>query len=111
MKRPLKSLRRLVGEIVIIRSSVVDPNDMSHVKLHQVDQEGVWIESQAFTDAMMQRCNLATSESTLIQFIPFARIDFIVASIDGTSLSTRAFGLSQDDANGGIHREDGTEKH
>ena len=93
--RRSKSLRSLVGEVVIIRSSVINPDDMARVKLHRVDPEGVWVESQAFTDTIMERCNTATSETTLIQFIPFARVDFIVASIDGVSISEEALGLDE----------------
>lgn len=91
-----RALRSLVGETIIIRSSVLDPNDMTRVRLHRVESEGIWIESQAFTDEVMERCNTATSVSTLVQFIPFARIDYIVGSVRAVSLSERAFGLTEE---------------
>ena len=89
----IKPLRSLVGEIIIIRSAVLDPDDMTRVRLHRVEREGIWIESQVFTDEIMRRCNIATSETTLLKFVPFARIDYIVGSVRGTSLSEEAFGL------------------
>ena len=51
---------------------------MIRVRLHAVEPEGVWVESQAFTEKMMDRCGVATSISTLLMFIPFARIDYVV---------------------------------
>jgi hypothetical protein len=92
---PIKSLRALVGELIIVRSASLCLDDMTRVRLHRVEPEGIWIESQAFTDETMKRCNIATSETTLLQFVPFARIDYIVGSFPGVSLSEEAFGISE----------------
>lgn len=91
--------RSLVGEIIIIRSAVLDPDEMTRVRLHRVVREGIWIESQAFTDEIMRRCNTANSITTLLQFIPFARIDYIVGSIRAICLSEEEFGVSDGKSN------------
>ena len=93
---PIKSLRALVGELIIVRSPSLCLDDMTRVRLHRVEPEGIWIESQEFTDETMKRCNIATSERTLLQFVPFARIDYIFGSVPGTCLSEEAFGISEE---------------
>jgi hypothetical protein len=55
----------MVGEMIILRLPVLDPEEMAMVKLHAVDASGIWIESQDFTDAMMKKLQLtATAPST-----------------------------------------------
>lgn len=92
----VKPLRSMVGQMIIVRSPVLHEDDMIRVRLHAVEPEGVWVESQAFTEKMMDRCGVATSISTLLMFIPFARIDYVVGSIRAVSLSEEALGLSED---------------
>ncbi len=88
-----RSLRSMVGEIVIARIPALNADEMTMVKLHKVEATGIWIESQGFTDAMMKKCNLATSVTTLLLFVPFHRIEYIVGSIRTLSLSEKALGL------------------
>jgi hypothetical protein len=91
--RPLKSL---VGEMIIVRIPILDPEEMSLVRLHGVDANGIWIECQDFTDALMTRCHLASSVTTPLLFVPFARIEFILGAVRALSLSETAFGLAED---------------
>jgi hypothetical protein len=83
----------MVGKIIIARIPPLDPENMLLVKLHGIEPNGVWVESQDFTDAMMQKCHMATSVTTLLLFVPFPSIAYIVGSIDELSLSEAAFGL------------------
>lgn len=91
--QPLKSM---VGEIIVARIPVLNPEEMALVKLHRVEANGIWIESQDFTDAMMKKCHMASSVTTLVLFVPFQNIQFIVGSLRSLSLSETALGLSQD---------------
>jgi len=90
----MRSLKSMVGEMIILRVPVLEPEEMAMVKLHAVDANGIWIESQDFTDAMMTKLQLTASATTLILFVPFHSIEFIVGSKNSLSLSERAFGLS-----------------
>jgi hypothetical protein len=92
--RPLKSM---VGEMIIVRIPILDPEEMSLVKLHGVEASGLWIESQGFTDSMMKKCQLSSSITTPVLFVPFTSISFIVGSERTLALSESAFGLSEDD--------------
>lgn len=93
----MRSLKNMVGEMIIVRIAALDPEEMSLVKLHAVEPVGVWIECQDFTDAMMQKCHLSTSITTPVLFVPFTSIEFILGSLRSLSLSETAFGLSGED--------------
>ena len=90
----MRSLKSMVGEMIILRVPALESEEMSLVKLHSVEASGIWIESQDFTDAMMKKMQLTASATTLILFVPFHSIEFIVGSKNSLSLSERAFGLS-----------------
>jgi hypothetical protein len=90
----VRSLKSMVGEMIILRVPALEPKEMSLVKLHAVEANGIWIESQDFTDAMMKKLQLTASATTLILFIPFQSVEFIIGSKNSLCLSERAFGLS-----------------
>jgi hypothetical protein len=90
----VRSLKSMVGEMIILRVPVLEPEEMSLVKLHAVEANGIWIESQDFTDAMMKKLQLTASATTLILFIPFQSVEFIIGSKNSLCLSEKAFGLS-----------------
>jgi hypothetical protein len=90
----MRSLKSMVGEMIILRAPVLDPEEMSLVKLHAVESSGLWIESQNFTDAMRKKLQLSSSATTLVLFVPFQSIQFIVGSKNSLCLSETAFGLS-----------------
>ncbi len=90
----MRSLKSMVGEMIIVRIPALNRDEMSLVKLHGVEANGLWIESQEFTDAMMKKCNLATSVTTTVLFVPFSSIDFVVGSRRSLALSEAAFGLT-----------------
>jgi hypothetical protein len=87
------ALKSMVGKVIIVRIPALDPEEMSLVRLHGVEPNGIWIESQDFTDAMMQKCKLAASTTTLLLFVPFHSIEYVIGSIDALSLSEAALGL------------------
>ena len=90
----MRSLKSMVGEMIILRVPALESEEMSLVKLHAVEASGIWIESQDFTDAMMKKLQLTASATTLVLFVPFQSIEFIVGSKNSLCLSERAFGLS-----------------
>jgi len=90
----MRSLKSMVGEVIIARIPVLDEYEMSLVKLHGVDATGIWIESQEFTESAMKKLKLTTSGTTLVLFVPYARIDFVLGSINALCLSESALGLT-----------------
>jgi hypothetical protein len=92
--RPLKSM---VGEIIMARIPALDKEEMVLVTLHMVEAAGIWVESQDFTETVMSKCGIAASRTTVLMFVPFHGVDYILGSIDVMSLSERAFGVSDED--------------
>lgn len=90
----MRTLKNMVGEVIIARIRVLDEYDFSLVKLHGVDTNGIWIESQEFTESMMKKLKLTTSATTLVLFVPYHGIDFVVGSINSLCLSENALGLT-----------------
>jgi hypothetical protein len=90
----MQTLKGLVGTLVIASIPALDEEEMVLVKLHKVESAGVWVEHQGFTDRMLLRCEIAVSRTTVIVFVPFEGVNFILSSIDSVALSETAFGLS-----------------
>jgi len=74
----MRSLKSMIGETIVASVPTVSRQGMVSLRLHGVEANGIWVESQAFTDAMLQRFSVVASTTTLILFIPFQRIDYIV---------------------------------
>lgn len=89
----MRTLASMIGEVIIARIPLLDAEGMELVKLHGVEAHGIWIESQQFTDRLMERFHLSSSRTTPLVFIPFDKVDFIIGAMDSLSLSEQAFGL------------------
>lgn len=89
----MRTLASMIGEVIIARIPLLDAEGMELVKLHGVEANGIWIESQQFTDRLMERFHLSSSRTTPLVFIPFDKVDFIIGAMDSLSLSEQAFGL------------------
>lgn len=89
----MRSLASMIGEIIIVRIPLLDAERMILVKLHGIELHGIWIESQDFTNQLMEKFHFSSSRTTPIVFVPFVKVDFIIASLDSLSLSELSFGL------------------
>ena len=93
----MRTLKSMVGEIIMARIPALDKEEVVLVRLHMVEASGIWVESQDFTETVMSRCEIAASRTTVLMFVPFQGVDFILGSIDSIALSEKAFGLSGED--------------
>ena len=89
----MRTLQNMIGEVIITRIPVLDADGLTLVKLLAIEAHGIWVESQDFTDELMQKFQVSSSRTTPIVFVPFHKIDFIIGSLDSLSLSEPAFGL------------------
>ena len=89
----MRTLQSMVGEVIIARIPLLDAEDLMLVKLHAVEANGLWVESQDFTNELMEKFQFFSSRTTPLVFVPFDKVDFIIASLDSLSLSEPAFGL------------------
>ncbi len=88
-------LKELVGKLVVMRIPALDQNDLVFVKLLRLEPVGLWIESHRYNAEMLERFDMPVSSTTLIQFVPFAAISYIVSSIESIALSETAFGIGE----------------
>ena len=87
------NLKSMEGELVLVSIPALGKKDMYLVRLHSVENSGVWIECQDYTNRMMKRFGMIASKSTLVMFIPFQGLKFLLGCVDSISLSETAFGL------------------
>ena len=97
----MPKLQELVGEEIQLFLSdgtlKDDPehNDEAKVKLVEVEQFGIWIESQMMNRLILSRERRSLAR-TPIFFVPFSQILFIAVSDDYPLLSPEEFGLEED---------------
>jgi hypothetical protein len=91
----MPKLSDYVGQTVLIRSIPVDEQRPTVVKLVDVEAGGIWIESQDLTDHWLAELKVTSSPKTLVWFLPYAKISWIMGSEDYPALSEKALGLKQ----------------
>ena len=83
----------MVGTLIVARIPALDKENNVFVRLHSVDMGGIWIESKTFNQDMLDRYEIPASITTLVLFIPFSGIDYIISSMECVALSETALGL------------------
>jgi len=68
----------------------IDQKIYQKVKLHGVEAGGLWLESQAVTNALLQTLGAPATEKTVVFFWPYHQIQFAISSIDQPSFDERA---------------------
>lgn len=63
------------------------------LKIHGIDQGGIWIETQKLTDDVLELFDAASLPATPIFFIPYSAIVWACALAKGPSLSSAKLGL------------------
>ena len=90
----MQSLRSTLGEMIVVRNPALQKTGLLLVWLHAIDAHGARVEHRPFTNSMVRRFRMASLKMTLVLFVPFQAITFIVSSV--YSLSEGAFGLQGD---------------
>jgi len=95
MEPLVKSLAEMIGDLIVARIPVLDEDNKILVRLHKVEQSGIWVESHVFNESMLEEYEMPISVTSLLLFIPFSGIDYILSSIQTIALSETAFGLDK----------------
>ena len=90
----MRTLKIMVGDVVIARFPLLNGDRNDAVKLHGVARSGRWVESQDFTNLLMERFQFNSSVTTPLVFLPSDKLDFIVASTGLLALWESVFGPS-----------------
>jgi hypothetical protein len=80
-------IKLLEGTVIAGRFRPIDGTPLQRVKLHKVEQYGIWIESQAVTDQILANAGANASPKTGVLFLPWSEVIVILGSIEAPSLS------------------------
>lgn len=86
----MKELKDLVGTQVALLAPTLHRTVMEEVILHGVETAGVWIESQKMINAMLDSSQNTMAPKTLVFFLPWHEVSWIMSAIDVPSISTKA---------------------
>jgi hypothetical protein len=90
----MKTLTEMVGQTVVLRSLVLDEQHPAVAKLLAVENgNGIWVECQKITDHWLAEFKRTSAPKTLVWFLPFSQIAWIMGSEDYPALSEKSFGL------------------
>ena len=78
----MKSLKELEGTTVAMLSPTLHVTAFQRVKLHKVEDAGVWIESQTVTERILKGLGASMSPKTGIFFLPWTSVTMIMSSLD-----------------------------
>jgi len=87
------SLAALVGSTIVVLIPALHPAKLQQVKLLAIESYGVWIESQAVTEQLLQFAGRAFSPRSAVFFFPWSAMTLVLSSSASPSLSEKAFGV------------------
>ena len=61
------------------------------VTLHGVETGGLWLESQKATNDFLTKIGAQTAPKTLVFFVPYNQITFVLGSVETPSLNEKSF--------------------
>lgn len=86
----MPELKDMIGQVITAHIPYLHRTQWQQVKLHGVENGGVWIESQKFMSDFLTHLGATMSPKTMIFFLPFTQITFIATSLDVPSISDKA---------------------
>jgi hypothetical protein len=89
----MKLLRDMIGEEIIANVPSMDREILQVLRLHGVEEGGIWVESENLTQRILAKLDYVASSKAPLFFLPFHEIRFALQSTDKISLSQKAFGM------------------
>ena len=83
----------MVRETIFAKVPAADPANIHLFKLHSVEAGGLWLESQAFIDALLEQMGVQAAPKTPVVFVPYHQIVFVLGFSDAPSFSEKALGV------------------
>jgi hypothetical protein len=75
------SLQNLVGQQVTALIPTLHPSALQ-VTVHAVEIGGIWVEHDPMTQKILRDTKQAASEKTVVLFVPYSGIDWILGRLD-----------------------------
>jgi hypothetical protein len=89
----MPSLREMVGQSITALVPMIDNVKLQELKLHGVEDGGVWVESQYLINVLLSSLGVAAAPKTVIFFLPFHQISFVLGSLNVPALSEKGLGV------------------
>jgi hypothetical protein len=83
----------LIGQTISAVIPKAHPTIFQRVKVRGVEAGGLWIESQSFTNALLQAAGLSASDKTVVLFLPWNEFSIVMTYVDEVSLDEKSFGV------------------
>jgi hypothetical protein len=87
------TLREMEGGEIVALIPFFHHTTLQRLKLHKVEEFGIWVESQMSTNDLLKMFGQTSSPRTMIYFFPWHQITTILTGIDSLALSEKALGL------------------
>jgi hypothetical protein len=87
----LPKLSKLIGQEVMALIPILHPSLPSRVIIHGLEVGGIWVEHDKTTQKLMRDTKLQASPETVVLFVPYSGIGFLVGSIEKTALHESSF--------------------
>src|SRR6266699_3668198 len=88
----MPTLESLIDTTTLIFAKVLDENQPTVVKILGVEASGIWVESQKATEHWLKQFKRESSPKTLVWFLPFSQISWILGSEDYPAFSEKYLG-------------------
>ena len=73
LRSAIGTLASMIGEVIIVRVPLLDADGVMPAKLHGIEAQGIWIESQDFTNQLMEKFRFASSRTIPLVFVHLGR--------------------------------------
>lgn len=95
MEQPIVlSLQEMIGTLIAARIPALDKENDVIVRLRRVEMSGIWLESKKFNQDMLEKYEIPILINTLVLFIPFSGVEYIISWAECASLPEATLGLS-----------------
>jgi hypothetical protein len=84
------SLQDLIGKEIIASIPIFHRTTLQKMKLINVESSGLWVESRTISDSMLKHIGYTYSPKSVIFFLPFHQIAYILESLDVPYISDEA---------------------
>jgi hypothetical protein len=86
-------LKAMIGHKVLALIPFIDKLIFQEITLHGVECGGIWVESQNLTNMMLQAIKEQSAPKTIVYFLPWHQISFLMSPIDTPALNEKSFGV------------------
>jgi hypothetical protein len=84
------SFQDLIGKEIIALVPIFHKTLLQKMKLINVEPIGLWVESRTISDLMLKKIGFTYSPKSVVFFLPFHQITFVLESLDVPYISDEA---------------------